>query len=1017
MLRRFLNIVITLALALGIPSMAMAQDSGPAVPGVDVSDLKVNAEDIVEIAPELRDLTGEVEVVVRMKDAALSELFVAEQVARQGRSQREHRAALDKKQDALVGQVQRLGGQPLARLTKAINAVVIRVDASQLDAIAKLPNVQGIRPLGRYQLDLSETVPYIGAKAVQDMGFDGTGVDVAVLDSGIDYLHYNLGGSGSVDEYNANDPNIIEPGTFPTWKVVGGYDFVGNVWPNGPLAPDPDPLDYGPGAGHGTHVADIIAGKSLDGSHVGVAPGANLYAVKVCSSVSTSCSGVALLQGMEFALDPNGDDDLSDHVDVINMSLGSSYGQRQDDLSAASANAVKMGVVVVASAGNSADKPYIVGSPSSTPEVISVAQTQVPSAKLYLIQAGGVTVGGSWQPWSAAPVYVSGPLQYGNGAGGNLNGCAAFAPGSLTGKVVLVDRGTCAISIKVSNVAAGGGLSAVIANNAAQAPGDLPPDFSFGGGVPSVPGYSITRADGMLLKGVVGQTAVIDPASAASLVMNMVSSSSRGPNVSFNQIKPDVGAPGASLSAQYGTGTGQTAFGGTSGAAPMVSGAVALMLQAQPSLTPAEVKAKLMNTAETNIGINPVGLPGYMAPITRIGGGEVRVDQAIAAQTAAWDQETMAGSMSFGYHSVSTPTTLKRTLVVKNYSNTRRQYRITPSFRYADDEASGAVRIVAPAVVVVPANGTASVPVQVKIDPSKLPEWALNGGLAGGSGYLLDKFEYDGYIELADDAETIHVAWQVLPHRSATTQASSGVTYLKKGVGLIRLFNVASPLDGAGDIFALTGVSGQIPASELPGDGDNFAVIDLKSVGVRVFSDVIQFGISTYGARAHPNYPAEFDVYIDKDMDGIPDFVLYNTELNGFGATGTNVVYVYNLATGSAVPYYYIDADLNSGNAIMTAPLAAMGMTPDTQFSFSVYAFDNYFTGALTDAIEGMTFTGAKPKYAADAAEFVVPANKTLNVKITSVPGGEAASPSQIGFLLLYRDVNSLIESQEVFVK
>ena len=61
-------------------------------------------------------------------------------------------------------------------------------------------------------------------------------------------------------------------------------------------------------------------------------PGASLYAVKVCSAISTSCSGVAILQGIEYALDPNGDGNVADAVDVINMSLGSSYGQREDDL-------------------------------------------------------------------------------------------------------------------------------------------------------------------------------------------------------------------------------------------------------------------------------------------------------------------------------------------------------------------------------------------------------------------------------------------------------------------------------------------------------------------------------------------------------------------------------------------------------------------------------------------------------------------------------------------------------------
>ena len=107
-------------------------------------------------------------------------------------------------------------------------------------------------------MDLSETVPYIGASAVQADGYDGSGVRVAVLDSGIDYNHAAFGGSGNPADYAANDPNIIEAGTFPTAKVVGGYDFVGSDWPNTDEAPDPDPLDDGPEAGHGSHVGHII---------------------------------------------------------------------------------------------------------------------------------------------------------------------------------------------------------------------------------------------------------------------------------------------------------------------------------------------------------------------------------------------------------------------------------------------------------------------------------------------------------------------------------------------------------------------------------------------------------------------------------------------------------------------------------------------------------------------------------------------------------------------------------------
>ena len=201
-----------------------------------------------------------------------------------------------------------------------LNAVFVEVDAAVLTDLAQDPAVVRIAPVKDYELDLFETVPYIGASAVQAAGFDGAGVRVAVLDSGIDYYHAALGGSGDPAEYAADDPTIIEPGTFPTAKVVGGYDFVGSNWfgSGGPSeVPDPDPLDDGPGAGHGTHVGHIIGGFG------GVAPGVDLYAVKVCSSISTACSGVALIQGMEFAVDPNGDGDPADHVDIINMSLGS----------------------------------------------------------------------------------------------------------------------------------------------------------------------------------------------------------------------------------------------------------------------------------------------------------------------------------------------------------------------------------------------------------------------------------------------------------------------------------------------------------------------------------------------------------------------------------------------------------------------------------------------------------------------------------------------------------------------
>ncbi|CAG0993980.1 hypothetical protein ARNL5_03472, partial [Anaerolineae bacterium] len=388
--------------------------------------------------------------------------------------------------------------------TRSLNAVIANVESTAIARLAELAPVITIRPVGNYELDLAQTVPYLGAGAVQGLGVDGTGVRVAVLDSGVDYTHRNLGGAGTAEAYLAAygespdaDATKRPDGLFPTPKVIGGYDFVGEVWPLGPdglagaLAPDPDPIDR---EGHGTHVADIIAGESLDGSHVGVAPGARLYAFKVCSAVATSCSGVAILQGLERAMDPDQNGDLSDAVDVVNLSLGSSYGQIQDDSAGAVQNLVDFGIVVVASAGNSGDKPYVVGAPSIAPGVISVAQTQVPSAfamALRATQDDVTTIYPNTAPVDWAPVVaeVSGTLvQVGRGCPGD-----PYPEGvDLAGKIALIDRGVCAVSLKVDWAADAGAIGAIIVNNV---PGD-PPTFSFGGGDTLVPTLVISQADG-----------------------------------------------------------------------------------------------------------------------------------------------------------------------------------------------------------------------------------------------------------------------------------------------------------------------------------------------------------------------------------------------------------------------------------------------------------------------------------------------------------------------------------------
>jgi minor extracellular serine protease Vpr len=942
----------------------------------------------------------------------------------------DHRKRIQETQGALVQQLVSLGGKEVARVQNAHNAVAVRIDASQLSQVAAMQGVAKVRPVLHYELSLSETVPYVGGTAVQNSGRDGSGVKVAVLDSGIDYTHRNLGGAGTDAAYaaaygtaTADPKNTTLDGLFPTAKVVGGFDFVGETWgivngaEVGTRTEDPDPIDL---EGHGTHVADIIAGKSLDGTHKGMAPGAKLVAVKVCSAISSACNGVALLKAMDYVLDPNGDGDISDAVDVINMSLGSNYGQIEDDLSLAATNAVKLGVVVVVSAGNGGNKPYIVGSPSTAPGVISVAQTEVPSAKAVplVVNAPAAIAGvyGNTATLDFAPV--------GSGVTGNVarvgRGCPADSTAgtpedpylnSPAGKIALIDRGACSVSLKVDRAAKAGATGVLIG---LVASGDAV-SFSFGGGTSFVPSLVIQQSLSTAIKAqlTAGQTVSVSlsPAAAIALIGSVASSSSRGPSISFQSIKPEIGAPGASLSAEAGTGTGETAFGGTSGAAPMVAGAAALLVQAFPNRSPEQIKAMLMNSAETTVYTNPALLPGELAPITRIGGGELRVDRAIAMNTIATNRKTKSASLSFGALEVSDRMVVEQTLRVQNLSHQEKLFTVTPSFRFANDQASGAVRVQTRSVLRVSAHGSEELEVKLIIDPTKLPDWTLNGGSLGGNGAALNGPEYDGYITLTSGSEKITVPWHVLPRKAAATEAS--LSDRGKPGPTVRLRNRGSS-DSEYDVFSLAGVSKKIPRSDLPAPGDNFAVIDLRSVGVRQLTaaqtglpfDVLEFAMNTRGRRAHPNYPAEFDVEIDVNGDGVPDYVVFNAESGGFGVSGQNLVNVVTLATGTASAFFYTDADLNSGNVIFTVPVNIAGgvaVAPGATLGFGVFVLDNYFTGSVTDSIEGMRFTPGTPRFGVVGDPFGgVTAKSASNLGVATATLPDTLS-SELGLLMMYR--------------
>jgi len=933
-----------------------------------------------------------------------------------------------------------LGGTVLGRISKAHNAVLANIDASRLQTLKGLSGVIAVRPVADIPLTSSDvSIPYIGASALQAYGITGQGVRVAMLDTGIDYTHYNLGGSGNVSDYAAAvavESTTPPANLFPTKKVIGGYDFTGDVWPNGPLAPDPNPIDLN---GHGTRTSDIVGGHSLDGVHVGTAPGTQLYAIKVCSSVSSSCSGVAILEGLEFALDPNNTGTLNDAVDVISMSIGSDFGMREEDDGEAFTDIVNFGIVSVVAAGNSGDIPYIVGGPSSTPEVISVAATTAPNSTVIpLVINSPASIAGTYPntailSWAPITGTVTGNVVY---VGSACPGDTLLA--NPSGAIALVDRGTCDVSLKVDNVANSGAIGVLLG---LVAPGDAI-SFSAGGGTNFVPTLVIIQSNANLIKLALATSAVsvtLSPNNAISTAGNIASYSSRGPSYSYNALKPDISAPGTVVAAEAGTGDLQSSEDGTSFATPLTSGSAALLLSQNHTLGPLDIKALLMETTSTAVYNNVATQPGVLAPMSRTGSGELRVKSAAEATTAVWDaSDPLAVSLSFGTYRLNAGATYKKKVSVRNYSGSARTYSIVNTYRDAPNMTG--VTIAAPASIAVPANGEASFTLSLTVSPASLPIWTLNGGSQGSNGELLNTVEYAGYLTFTSGPESVHVPWHILPHKAANVTPAATSVALNGNPANLTLFNSNATVGGGVSVFSLTGTGTQFPASVLPAPGSDYAVINLQAVGVRLIcadqacdSFAAQFAVNTFGQRSHPDYPAEFDVYIDVNNDGVPDLDVFNGDI-GFVTTGTtnsgqNGVFVVDLAAGTASgPYFYTIADLDSADAILTVPLGALttagglSLGVSTPFTFLVDAFDNFYTGNLTDQIGPMKYELDMPKFY--AADLTVPAdssapltifpNNAANIFFTGPYNGN--SPSQTGLLLMYQDAKAGVESSNILV-
>lgn len=225
------------------------------------------------------------------------------------------------------------------KISNIENAIVLEnILPQEAKKIQALPEVKSIEPAKIYRATMDVAIPLLQTDSVwqvkDQLGLfvQGEGITVGIIDTGVDYTHEDLGNC-STEEFLAKNCE----------KVVGGWDFVEN---------DADPMDE---HFHGTHVAGIVAGN---GYPLGVAPKARIFAYRVLNADGTGTTD-SIIAAIDASFDPNGDNDFSDRLDVINLSIGRScYPNYEescgpDDItSQAIDNAVDHGVVAVVAAGN-----------------------------------------------------------------------------------------------------------------------------------------------------------------------------------------------------------------------------------------------------------------------------------------------------------------------------------------------------------------------------------------------------------------------------------------------------------------------------------------------------------------------------------------------------------------------------------------------------------------------------------------------------------------------------------------
>ena len=611
------------------------------------------------------------------------------------RSRADARAA----QTSVRSAVQATGATVTDSVDTVMNALI--VESADRASLESLPGVARVYPVRMYKMVMDRALQLQKINAAWSLigGEEnaGVGMKIGIIDSGIDVSHPAF-----------RDAGFTMPSGFPLVNKDLDTRYTNNkviVQRNYDRGVSAVALDR---VGHGTAVAMIAAGvrnAAPLSTITGVAPKAWLGAYKVFPDGQEGAPNSNILKAI--------DDAVNDGMDVINMSLGGFPAERldADPIAQAVENATRAGVIVVVAAGNDGPGLASVGSPATSPFVITVGASL--NDRTFATTA---TLDGA-EPFVALPPSGTRSTERIQGQLADVAqwdptglGCSSYPTGVLQGKIALIFRGDCTFEDKLNNAQRAGAVGAIV-----FARPESPDAIAMSVGTARLPAMMITNANGLdareRLRSNASLNAVLD-FNLRPVAINpdkLADFSSKGPGID-NHVKPDLLAVGAAVYtaqpsingvAQYDT------LDGTSFSSPMVAGAAALLKAARPGLRPEQYKSLLANSSTIFRAGGADALP-----VQQAGAGFLDLSASVRSHVTV-----VPSSIEFG--AASGTVNLSQTIALRNIGST------TETFALTANSLSGASLSISPSSVDIEPGSTTEV--TVKLSGTNMPARAYEG--------------------------------------------------------------------------------------------------------------------------------------------------------------------------------------------------------------------------------------------------------------------------------------------------